>query len=111
MLSSKRGDHIVFENTVGAFISMRLFILSAALSVDIRFLFIITGIVVWHCHKCETEPDQCWMKVPFRRLWYFLSEVKGKDLIRYSSIYNVFNIEVIYGEDFSKIAYDINSLV
>ena len=46
LLASQSGDHIVFENTVKASISMRLFILSAAVSFDTKtFYFIITGIV------------------------------------------------------------------
>jgi hypothetical protein len=45
LLSNKRGDHIIFENTVKASISMRLSILSAAVSFDQNFYFNITGIV------------------------------------------------------------------
>jgi hypothetical protein len=67
-LSSKRGDQMVFENTVKASISMRLFILSTASSLDTKTFILLLQESYFSTVINVDRAESKLMKIPFRRL-------------------------------------------
>ncbi len=83
---------------------MKLFILSAAISFDTKTFILI---LLESYFSTVINVDRAGLKlmnISFRRLWYFLSKVKDRDLIRYTSKYNVLQYQSITWRRFFTIS-------